>query len=81
MEAAHPSEFVPSVEYLHGAIKTQDGLILIYDLRQFLALDEILMLDEALKERDKRMSTRFSEQDLQQISNLISRISGTELST
>jgi purine-binding chemotaxis protein CheW len=41
-------ESLPFAEYLQGVAKTEDGLVLIYDLDQFLSLDEERTLDKAL---------------------------------
>jgi purine-binding chemotaxis protein CheW len=38
----------PFAEYMQGAAKTKDDLVLIYDLDRFLSLDEENMLDAAL---------------------------------
>jgi purine-binding chemotaxis protein CheW len=50
--AAHEMEnaghSLPFVEYLHGVVKTEDNLILIYDLDTFLSLEEDRMLDNAI---------------------------------
>ena len=39
---------LPFTKYLKGVAKTEDGLVLIYDLDQFLSLDEERTLDKAL---------------------------------
>lgn len=39
---------LPFAKYLKGVAKTEDGLVLIYDLDQFLSLDEERTLDKAL---------------------------------
>jgi purine-binding chemotaxis protein CheW len=41
-------EYLPFAKYLRGVTKIEDGLILIYDLEQFLSLDEEKELEEAL---------------------------------
>jgi purine-binding chemotaxis protein CheW len=41
---------LPFTEYLHGVAKLDDNLALIYDLEQFLSLDEEYVLDAALRE-------------------------------
>jgi purine-binding chemotaxis protein CheW len=41
-------EFFPSIKYLDGVIKFQDGLILIQNLGKFLSLEEEKSLDVAL---------------------------------
>jgi purine-binding chemotaxis protein CheW len=56
-------ESLPFAEYLQGVAKTEDGLVLIYDLDQFLSLDEERTLDKALagdmtKTRRKARQTR-----------------------
>ncbi len=44
-----PGESLPFAEYLKGVAKTVDGLILIYDLDNFLSLDEENELGRAIK--------------------------------
>jgi purine-binding chemotaxis protein CheW len=39
---------VPFAEYISGVAKVTEGLVLIYDLDQFLSLDEEVELDQAL---------------------------------
>jgi purine-binding chemotaxis protein CheW len=41
---------LPFVEHLHGVAKTEDNLILIYDLDSFLSLEDERALDNALSE-------------------------------
>ena len=43
------TETISFAEHLKGVAKTDDGLILIYDLENFLDLDEESALDEALE--------------------------------
>lgn len=43
------AEFFSFAEHLKGVVRTDDGLILIYDLNNFLDLDEETALDEALE--------------------------------
>ena len=40
-------------KYLKGVAKTGDGIILIYDLEQFLSLDEEKILEKALKAKTR----------------------------
>lgn len=40
---------LPTIEYVEGVVKLDDGLILIHDLDQFLSLDEEQALDEAIR--------------------------------
>ena len=47
------AELFPFAEHLKGVAKTDDGLILIYDLKNFLDLDEETALDEALRNKKK----------------------------
>jgi purine-binding chemotaxis protein CheW len=47
-EIVSAEQALPFAEYLHGVAKMEDGLVLIYDLDQFLSLDEEQMLDAAL---------------------------------
>jgi len=43
-----PLDDVAQAGYLPGAIRRDDGLMLVYDVRSFLAADEALRLDTAL---------------------------------
>jgi purine-binding chemotaxis protein CheW len=43
---------LPFAEYLRGVAKIDDELILIYDLEQFLSLDEEKELEQALKTKN-----------------------------
>lgn len=43
-----PEAILPDLEYVHGVMKLDDGLIMIHDLDTFLSLDEEKALDEAL---------------------------------
>jgi len=46
-------EALPFAEYIKGVAKIDDELILIYDLEQFLSLDEEKELEQALKIKNK----------------------------
>ena len=46
-------ESLPFAEYLSGVAKIDDELILIYDLEQFLSLDEEQILEQALKSKNR----------------------------
>ncbi len=46
-------EALPFAEYIKGVAKVDDELILIYDLEQFLSLDEEKELDYALETKNK----------------------------
>jgi purine-binding chemotaxis protein CheW len=46
-------ESLPFAKYIEGVAKIDDELILIYDLEQFLNLDEEKELDQALKTKNK----------------------------
>ena len=46
-------ETLPFAEYLKGVAKIDDELILIYDLDQFLSLDEEKELEQAMKTKNK----------------------------
>jgi purine-binding chemotaxis protein CheW len=46
-------EALPFAEYIKGVAKVDDELILIYDLEQFLSLDEEKELEQALKTSNK----------------------------
>jgi len=46
-------EMLPFAEHLRGVAKTDNELILIYDLEQFLSLEEENVLDQALKAKIK----------------------------
>ena len=41
---------LPGLEYVEGVVKTEDGMILIHDLEQFLSLQEEKALHEAMEE-------------------------------
>jgi|SRR6218665_1044873 len=43
---------LPGVDYVAGAIKLPDGLVLLHDLRTFLSAAEALKLDAALVEEE-----------------------------
>jgi purine-binding chemotaxis protein CheW len=47
-EIVRANEALPFAEYLHGVAKTEQGLVLIYDLDRFLSLDEGHRLDVVL---------------------------------
>ena len=42
------TETLPYAQYINGVVKVEDDLILIYDLEQFLNLEEETMLEKAL---------------------------------
>lgn len=42
------TETLPYARYINGVVKVEDDLILIYDLEQFLNLEEETMLEKAL---------------------------------
>ena len=42
-------KILPEIEYVHGVVKLQDGLILIHDLDRFLSPEEERILGEAVK--------------------------------
>ena len=44
---------LPGLEYVEGVVKTEDGMILIHDLEQFLHLQEEKALNEAMEELNK----------------------------
>jgi purine-binding chemotaxis protein CheW len=43
-------KILPGLEYIEGVVKTEDGMILIHDLEQFLSLQEEKALLEAMEE-------------------------------
>jgi len=43
-------KIIPGLEYVEGVVKTEDGMILIHDLEQFLSLREDKELHEAMEE-------------------------------
>jgi len=43
-------KILPGLEYVEGLVKTEDGMILIHDLEQFLFLQEEKALNEAMEE-------------------------------
>lgn len=52
-QQAEAKETLPFAKYIKGVAKIDDGLILIYDLEQFLSLDEEKELEQALKTKNK----------------------------
>jgi len=52
-QMAVTKETLPFAEHLRGVAKIDDELILIYDLEQFLSLDEEKELEQALKTKNK----------------------------
>jgi len=44
---------LPGLEYVEGVVKTEDGMILIHDLEQFLSFQEEKVLHEAMEELDQ----------------------------
>ena len=42
-------DIVPGIEYVEGAVKLEDGLVLIHDLNKFLSLEEETVLDRAME--------------------------------
>jgi purine-binding chemotaxis protein CheW len=51
-----PLDGVAQAGYLPGAIRRDDGLMLVYDVRSFLAADEALRLDTALSSAQRSRS-------------------------
>jgi purine-binding chemotaxis protein CheW len=51
-QLAVAKETLPFAEHLRGVAKVDSELILIYDLEQFLSLDEVKELEQALKTKD-----------------------------
>jgi len=49
LEIADTREILPFTEHIKGVAKMKEGIMLIYDLDQFLSLDEEKKLDYALK--------------------------------
>ncbi len=43
-------KILPGLEYVEGVVKTEDGMILIHDLEQFLSFQEEKALHEAMEE-------------------------------
>ncbi|MCK9392243.1 MAG: chemotaxis protein CheW [Syntrophales bacterium] len=41
---------LPGLDYIEGVAKTEDGMVLIHDLEQFLSLQEEKALNEAMEE-------------------------------
>ena len=52
-QLAVAKEMLPFAEHIRGVAKIDDELILIYDLEQFLSLDEEKELEQALKTKNK----------------------------
>jgi purine-binding chemotaxis protein CheW len=51
-QLAIAKELLPFAEHLRGVAKIDDELILIYDLEQFLSLEEEKVLEQALKTKN-----------------------------
>lgn len=47
-EIINTDAFLPELPYVRGAIRLQDGIVLIHDLAQFLSLDEARRLDSVM---------------------------------
>lgn len=47
-EVIAAEKIFPGLEYIEGAVKLEDGIVLIHDLDRFLSLDEEEALDDAL---------------------------------
>ena len=41
---------LPGLDYIEGVVRTEDGMVLIHDLEQFLSLQEEKALNEAMEE-------------------------------
>lgn len=41
---------LPGLAYVEGVVKTEDGMILIHDIEQFLSLDEKITLHKAIED-------------------------------
>ena len=52
-QLAVAKETLPFAEHLRGVAKVDDELILIYDLEQFLSLEEETVLEQALKTKNR----------------------------
>jgi len=48
-EVTRAEQIFHGLEYVEGAIKMEDGIVLIHDLRTFLSVEEERTLDEALR--------------------------------
>jgi purine-binding chemotaxis protein CheW len=46
-------KILPGLEYVEGIVKTEDGMILIHNLEQFLSLQEENALHEAMEELNR----------------------------
>ena len=47
-EIVGAAQIVPGLDHIQGAVRLDDGLVLIHNLEKFLSLDEARALDEAL---------------------------------
>ena len=52
-QLVNSKETLPYAGYIRGVAKVDNELILIYDLEQFLSLDEEMVLEQALKIKNK----------------------------
>ena len=46
-------DILPSLDYIEGVVKLDDGMVLIHDLDTFLSLDEERALNDALTQAEK----------------------------
>jgi len=54
-DMARADELV-AAEFLAGVARLDDGLLLVYDVRAFLSVDELLLLDSAVRATSSAMS-------------------------
>ncbi len=47
-EVTRTQNIFPSLEYVEGVVKLEDGLVFIHDLNTFLSIDEESLLEEAM---------------------------------
>jgi purine-binding chemotaxis protein CheW len=53
-EIGRPGSIVPGLEKIQGVVKLDDGLALIYDLEEFLSLDEATALEKVMGLKEAR---------------------------
>ena len=47
-------KIVPSMEYVEGVLKLEDGLILIFDIDLFLSIEQERLLEDEIKKTDRK---------------------------
>lgn len=53
-EVVAAEKIVPSMEYVEGVLKLEDGLILIFDIDLFLSIEQERLLEDEIKKTDRK---------------------------